>query len=187
MFWNEINTILWLYSQWCFSNKMVLPFFRIRFNFTLMPPPEWRKKSPCLAFSLLVKLSPIKLDFRRIGRICHGEQIYFSSAFHQNTLFDPNPPPLLLLVCSQFWSGLSGLAGLRWCKYHIQTAHCFLVLRVGVGGDDHSMENLSISIAMTLNPEFGAHKLSHLHQLAKMDPTSLTILKVRVIGWSRRS
>ena len=36
-----------------------------------------------------------------------------------------------------------------------------------MGGDDHSMENLSISIAMTLNPEFGAHKLSHLHQLAR--------------------
>ena len=111
----------------------------------------------------------------------------FFLRFLSEYTFWPNPPPLLLLVCSQFWSGLSGLAGLRWCKYHIQTAHCFLVLRVGVGGDDHSMENLSISIAMTLNPEFGAHKLSHLHQLAKMDPTSLTILKVRVIGWSRRS
>ena len=103
-------------SQWLYldipANKIVTPFFLIDFALT------WTN-SPCLAFSLLVKFSPIKSITNRIGRICHREQIYFSS-FLSKYSFRP------LLVCSQFWSDLSGLAGLRWCKYHIQTTHCFL-------------------------------------------------------------
>ena len=54
-----------------------------------------------------------------------------------------------LLLCSQFWSGLSGLAGLRCCKYHIQTARCFFFWKRGGGKatvkcDDHfSRRNLT--------------------------------------------
>ena len=138
MLWTQTNTILLVAGLQCFFKTLFYPSFALG-SILLWCHRLNEKKSLCLAFSLLVKLSPIKLDFRRIGRICHGEQIYFSSAFIRiHFLTEPSSSTtscMFPILVRPFRVG--------WLKMvQIPHTNCpFLV----AGCDDHSVEVLSIS------------------------------------------
>ena len=120
------------------------------------------KKSLCLASSLLVKLSPIKLDFRRIGRICHGEQIYFSSTFIRiHFLTEPSSSTtscMFPILVRPFRVG--------WLKM-VQMPHTNCPLLVGVesggGGNATRGKVLSISIEKA---ETGPNKYDYFESLS---------------------